>query len=458
MPQKFKTSPQQILEGPILKTLIRLSIPIMVAFVFHTGFNFVDRFFVSRLGEIPFAALGMAFTVQMVMISIGSGLGVGASSLIARLIGAKKVELAHRAADQALFLVLVLSVIFTIGGPLAIRRFFLAIGASDAVLPHVLAYTRIILFGAFFQFFAMIGNGMLRGEGDTVTPMLMMTLGTIVNIILDPLLIFGLGPFPRMGVEGAALATVIARAVSCLILIVSYTARRNVVKPTFKIFRLERTLLVGITLVGGPAVMAQILQPISMSLLFFLLKTYGDASKAALTMGITYHQVAILPVIGLGAGALTMAGQNYGAKRFERLKGITVRANITSAGLLIVMAVIFILSSASLAQVFSKAPEVISIGTNLLIIFSLSLPFVGCRILIASILQGFGMGFSSLVLNGSQVAFAIPLAWFFSRLIGLNGIWWGLTTGNVIAAVVGTLWIWKKLTMLDKLPVEPSGL
>ena len=441
MSQNMKTSPQEILEGPILKTLIRLSVPIILAFVFHTGFNFVDRLFVSKLGDVPFAALGMAFTVQMIMISIGAGLGVGTSSLIARLVGAQKIRDANRAADQALFLVLLLAVIFTLGGPPLVRPFFQKMGASDAMLPHVVDYTTVILYGAFFQFFAMIGGGILRGEGDTITPMMMMTVGTVVNIALDPLLIFGIGPFPRMGVQGAAVATVIARAVSCVLLAFSFRAQRNVVKPAFKIFALHRQLLAGILLVGGPAVLAQILHPVTMGLMFFLLKTYGDASKAALTLNITYQQVAILPVIGLAAGSLTMAGQNYGARRFHRLRGITVQANMTSAILLIVMATIFIVGSTPFVKVFSQDADVIGIGATLLIISSVSLPFVGARILIASILQGFGMGGRSLILNANQVILAVPLALGMSRLFGLNGIWWGVTAGNTISAIIAMIWV-----------------
>lgn len=441
MPQTLKTIPQEILEGPILKTLIRLAIPTMVAFIFHTGFNFVDRFWVSRLGGIQLGALGMAFTVQMAMIAIGAGLGVGTCSLIARLIGAKKLEQANRAADQALFLVIVLSLIFTLGGPFFTRPFFNRIGASEQMLPYTLGYINIILYGALFQFFSMIGNGILRGEGDTVTPMRVMIIGTVVNIILDPFLIFGIGPFPKMGVQGAALATITARAISCMVLISSYASRKNVVKPHFKIFALQKKLFAGIIAVGGPAVAAHLLQPVGMSLMFFLLKPYGDASKAALTMGITYQQLAILPTLGLAAATLTIAGQNYGARKLYRIRSLAVQANICSVALLSGIALIFILGSGTFARVFSKNPDVVSIGKMLLIIASLGFPFIGSRLVNASLFQGLGMGVKAFVLNASQVL-SLPLAWLMSRRMGLNGLWWGVTTGIFIAALGGVLWVW----------------
>ncbi len=455
MHRKLKTTPQEILKGPILKTLIRLAIPTMVAFIFHTGFNFVDRFWVSRLGEIQFGALGMAFTIQMTMIAIGSGLGIGTSSLIARLIGAKKIEQANKAADQALFLVVVLFLTFTIGGPFFTEFFFKLIGTSDQMLPYTLGYINIILYGSLFQFFTMISNGILRGEGDTVTPMRVMTFGTVVNIILDPLLIFGIGPFPAMGVQGAALATITARAMSCVILILSYASRKNVVKPTFKIFNLNKTLLGGIIAVGGPAVITQLLNPVGMSLMFFLLKSYGDASKAALTMGITYQQLAILPILGIASATLTMAGQNYGAKRLDRIRFLTLRANVFSGVLLSGMALIFIFGSETFAGVFSKTLEVKSIGKMLIIIASLGFPFIGSRLINASLFQGLGMGVKALVLNASQVVlFSFPLAWIISRWIGLNGIWWGLTAGNLVAALIGILWVWIALRKMSRKKVE----
>ena len=250
----MRTSPEQILNGSILPTLLKLSVPAVIAFLFHTAFNFVDRLFVSRLGEVELGALGMAFTVQSILITIGSGAGIGTSSLIARLIGAGKKGEANNAAEHSLLVILVLSVLFTIAGPFLSRPLFVLLGASEQMLPYILDYINIILYGSLFQFFAMIGNGVLRGEGNTVTPMQVMVIGTLVNIGLDPLLIFGYGPFPEMGVQGAALATVIARAVSCVLLAVSLFGKKNVVVLNMRAFRYRGAFIRGIFAVGGPTI------------------------------------------------------------------------------------------------------------------------------------------------------------------------------------------------------------
>jgi Na+-driven multidrug efflux pump len=251
-----------------------------------------------------------------------------------------------------------------------------------------------------------------------------------------------------MGVQGAALATITARAVGCVVLIFSYASRKNVVKPHFRIFTLQKKLLAGIIAVGGPAVAAHLLHPVGMSLMFFLLKPYGDASKAALTMGITYQQFAILPTLGLAAATLTIAGQNYGAQKFYRIRSLAVQTNICSVALLSGIALIFILGSETFVRVFSKNPEVVSIGKMLLIIASLGVPFIGSRLVNASLFQGLGMGVKAFVLNASQVVFSLPLAWLMSRKIGLNGLWWGITIGIFIAALIGILWVWITLRKL----------
>jgi Na+-driven multidrug efflux pump len=229
---------------------------------------------------------------------------------------------------------------------------------------------------------------------------------------------------------------------SCLVIIHAFLAQKNIVKPTYRFYQVEWQLLRGIFAVGGPAVMGNLVHPIGMSLLFFLLKPYGDASKAALTMGLTYQQVAILPIIGIGAATLTMAGQNYGAEQFERIRVLNVKAVLFTISVLTGVTLLFLLFSEPFARVFSDSVDVIRIGRTLLIITSLGFPAIGMRLIYASLFQGLGMGMKALVLNiGQLVLFSFPLAWLLSQWIGLIGIWWGMTAGVFITAFIGRLWV-----------------
>jgi len=437
----MRTTPEQILNGEILPTLLKLSVPAIIAFTFHTTFNFVDRLFVARLGAVELGAVGMAFTVQSILLAIGSGAGIGTSSLIARFIGAGKSEEADQAAGQTLLIILVLSIVMTAAGPPLARPLFVLLGASEQMMPHILGYIRIILFGSLFQFFAMMGNGIMRGEGNTVTPMQVMIVGTVINILLDPLLIFGIGPFPAMGVRGAALATVIARAASCVFLAVSLFNRKNVVVPRLRGLRLDFSIIRGIFNVGGPTIVAQLSNSMGLSLLFVLLRPYGDMAKSAFTLGFTYQQVAVLPLLGLAQGTLTMCGQNFGARNMNRVRTILRRAVAFSTGLMLLFALVMFLGRGPLVRLFSDVPEVIRIGRSMLLIFAVGFPFLSGRIILSSFFQGVGMGLPALFLNVSYIlVFAMPMALLLAALLGIDGIWWGVTLGNLASALAGVLW------------------
>jgi putative MATE family efflux protein len=449
----LKTRPEQILGGPILRTLLKLSVPTIIAMSFHTAFNFVDRLFVSRLGELEFGALGMAFTVQSVLIAIGSGTGIGTASLIARCIGASRHKEANNAAEHTLLIILLLAALVSLCGPLLAAPFFRLLGASEVMLPYILSYINVILYGSFFQLFTMIGNGILRGEGNTVTPMRVMVAGTLVNIILDPVLIFGLGPLPALGVRGAALATVAGRAVSSVMLAAALFWGDNIVRLKMRLFRFDATIIRGIFAVGVPTVVSRLTHSLGLSLLFVLIRPYGDMAKAAFTMGFTYQQIAVLPLIGLASGNLTMTGQNFGARNFARIALILKKAMGFSLALMSCFSLVFILARGALPRIFSSNQEVIRIGKTMLLIFSLGFPFLAGRIVLTGFFQGLGKGFRALFLNLAQmVLFAIPLALLLSLVIGLEGVWIGIVLGNVLSVFLGLLWVRNTLRALKAGP------
>jgi len=334
-----------------------------------------------------------------------------------------------------------LSLIMTIFGPRLTRPLFLLLGASEQMLPYILGYINIVLYGSFFQFFAMIGNGILRGEGNTVTPMQVMVVGTLVNIALDPLLIFGIGPFPALGVQGAALATVIGRAVGCIVLAVSLFGKKNLVVLNMRSFRYQGAITRGIFSVGGPTIIGQLSNSLGLSLLFILLRPYGDMAKSAFTLGFTYQQVAVLPIIGIAQGTLTMSGQNFGAGKTDRVKSIVEKSLLFSMGTMCAFALVMILGRGAFVRVFSDVGEVIRIGRTMLLIFSLGFPFLAARFILASFFQGLGKGLAAFVINFSYILiFALPLALLLSRLIGLEGIWIGIVSGNLLSSVLGAIW------------------
>lgn len=450
MKRSLQTTSTEILRGGITVTLFKLSLPTITAFAFHTLFNFIDRLFISYVGEVEFAAIGMAFILQMVLIAIGVGLSIGTTSLVARFIGAGKRTDANRTASHALVLAACVYIPLGFLGPLFSEKFFLLIGTSAEMLPHVTGYADIILLGSAFQLFMMTGNGILRGEGNTIAPMRAMMTATLCNIILDPLLIFGPGFLPALGVKGAALATVASRAVGCIILARSLFGRGNLVRPSFRRFRFSRKYMKGIWGVGGPTTLATGANSIGLSIIFLLLRAYGDPAKAAFTMGFTYQQLALLPVIGLSSGILTMVGQNYGAGNMDRIRYVLTRGASFAVVGMAILTITYSLARYPLARVFVDGEEALAAGVLLLPILSLGFPFMATRAIVASAFQGLGMGMRSLTLSMLQMVFlSLPLAWLGDTLIGFPGIWVGLVSGHALSSMIGIAWIvhtWKTLS------------
>ncbi len=456
---KSNQNTAQILNGNIQKILIKLSIPTIIAFVFHMGFNFIDRLFVSQLGDIQLGALGMAFIVQSIIIAVGTGIGIGTGSLIARYIGAKKLEDANKASVHSIIIVSVVSLLFTIIGILFIKSFFMLLGASDTMMPYLLEYANIIIVSSAFTFFSMAVNGMLRGEGNMVTPMIAMVSGTIANIILDPIFIFGLGPIPAMGIQGAAIATVLGRVVIAGISLFVFLNKKNIIKPHFKGFKYNFIYLKGIFTVGGPTIISRLFHALGLSLIFILLKQYGDPAKAAYTIGFTYQQLAFLPIIGMSSSVITMTGQNFGAKNYMRIKEIIKRALLLAISMVSVFSIIYILANETLISIFIKNVELISfnvidyvtaivrnqitlnIGKNLLLIVSLGFPFVSILFFLISAMQGIGMGTKALIINFLQIVSFTIFAWIISIWFGLNGIWIGISAGYVVASIFSYFWV-----------------
>ena len=441
---KLKTTPEEILGAPILKTMLRISVPAMIAFTFHTAFNFVDRIFVSRLGEIELGAVGMAFTVQSILIAIGAGMGIGTSSLIARLIGGGRREEAGSAAGQVFLIIGVLGIFFASAGPWLSRLLFRLIGASPEMTPFIHSYTDVLLFFSLFQFAAMIGNGILRGEGNTITPMQVMIVGNLINLVLDPFLIFGLGPFPALGVQGAAIATVAGRGTSTLFLLFSLFKRENIVKPRLDLKAIAWNHVRGIFGVGGPTLLANLANSLGLSLIYVLLRPYGDAVKATFTIGFTYQQIAFLPVLGVAQGVLTMTGQNWGAGQVDRIRRIVRTATGVSMLILTVVSSIIAIGAGVFISIFTDNPEMISMGRTMLLILCLGFPFMAVSRVLVSVFHGLGMGMRSLILTVLYViVIVLPMALLGARLFDLPGLWGGMALGHFTSGVLGYLWVGK---------------
>ncbi|GAB4341313.1 MAG: MATE family efflux transporter [Calditrichia bacterium] len=432
---------QNLLEGPISKPLISLSVPMIIAFGFQTSFNFVDRFFVSRLGDVSTAAIGMAFIVQLVIIAIGSGMGMGLNSYISRTLGAGQKEKAVSAALHSFLLALVVGLLIWWIGSATQHTLFRALGAKGALLQQVTAYLSILFPFAPVYLLTMICNNIFRGWGDTVYPMKFMVSATLANIILDPIFIFGLGPVTSMGIKGAALATGISRVLSLIYLMYVILGKGLPVKLKWQWFKWDLNIIKGIFQVGLPASAGQVLTSVSISIMFLIIKKYGDDARAAYTIAFTYEMVAFLPVLGIGQAVTILTGHNYGAKKYQRIKKVYFTALKYAIAMTIPATISVSIAPHWFAEVFARTPEVADITARALRILSPAYALAGIYICTVSSFQGLGLGSYQLYATLIRMFVLItPLAWLGTFLFGLDGVWGGIVLANAIIDAILLIW------------------
>jgi len=430
-----------LLEGSILKHIIRLSWPMVLAFAFQTSYNFIDRFFVSRLGDEATAAIGMAFIVQLVIIALGSGLGTGVNSFIARNLGAKKESTAVQTALHTFLLALGVGIIIAVLGLLFQGPLYRALGASEKVFQMVTDYLTIIFLFTPVVLLMMLSNNIFRGWGDTMLPMRFMLLGTLSNLILDPILIFGWGPIPAMGIKGAALATGLGRTLALLYILTTIFAKKQPTRLNLKDLRFNWRICSGIFQVGFPSSLSQILSSLGMGIIFFILKPFGAYAKAAYTIVFTYEQMAFLPAIGVAQAVTILTGHNFGAMKLARVKRTFFMGILVSFLMLSVGSILISLTPSTFAGVFARSDSVLSIGTTALRITAIGYVFIALYLTSIASFQGLGLGRQYLWANLVRLyLLQVPFAYIGAHLSGLVGVWTGLLLGSIISGIGVVLW------------------
>ena len=431
----------QLLTGSIFRHLFKLATPMIIGFFFITSYNFIDRFFVSRLGDLAVAAIGMAFTVQLIMISLGSGIGVGVNSFISRNLGSKKENVARDAALHTFLLALAIGISFTVIGLLIQKHLFEFLGAKGELLKLIMDYLTIIFIFAPLSLLSMLSSGIFQGWGDTVSPMKFMMIGTVLNLTLDPLLIFGLGPFPEWGISGAALASGIGRSVSLLYMLFVLFVQKRPTQLTFSGFKFSWHIVRGIFQVGLPSSLSQILASVAMGFMFLILKPFGDNARAAYTIVFTYEVVIFLPTIGVSQAITILTGHNFGAGLISRIKETYHKGIVLSFSMMAFTSLIILISPRTFASVFAQSSGVLEISAHALRITAVGYLFVSLYFCSIASFQGLGMGRQYLIANIFRMfILQIPFAFFGGLLFNLNGVWIGLMIVNILSAVILYKW------------------
>ncbi|AKL97270.1 MATE efflux family protein [Clostridium aceticum] len=437
-----------LLKGNIGKTFILLAIPILMAMLMQTFFNIVDTYFVSRLGTDAIAAMGLTFPIFMLSISLGSGVSIGISSLVARSIGAGEREKSFLAAANGLLLAVAVGLFFFAFGITIVDPMLRFIGAEGEVFRMARSYIVIVAITMPIKFLLAAIDGIFRGEGKTGLSMVVLVSGSAANILLDPLLIFGLGPFPRLEVAGAAVATAIAWAIGVIIGILFILKKKSSIVLRPHHFRCKWEYIKNILAVGLPSSVAQGAIAFTMVFVNRFAMDFSREAVAAYALGFRIDSIAILPGVAFGAATIAMLGQNFGAKNYRRVEGIFRKATVFGMLVMGAIAILVWIFPKPLLMIFLEesgegASEVLRQGTSYLRIMALSYIFVGMGMVSNASFQAVGRGIPTFVTTAIRFfILAIPLSYTLAYLFGLKtiGIWLGLSVSNVFFGFVSRYW------------------
>ncbi len=443
--------------GPITPALLRLAWPVMLSNLFQTVYNLVDTLWLGRLGKVAIAAPTISWPLVFLMISLGAGVTIAGTALVAQYTGAKRHEEANHAAGQVFSFTAILAVLFAAGGAVAAHPLMVLMGAGPDLLPVASGYLRIIYAGIPAMFGMFIVTALLNGIGDTVTPMKLMGVSVGLNIILDPLLIFGWGPFPDWGVAGAAYATVISRGLIAVYGLWLLFSGRVGLHLRLRHLRLQAETVRQIVMIGAPASLGQSGTAVGFSIMTGILARFGTAVVSAFGIGNRVISIALMPAMGLGQATATMVGQNLGAKSPGRAAQVAWIGMGISTGFLVLAGAAAVFLRASLVHIFISDPQVIALGAQMFAIVGIAFPFMGIIQVVIGTYQGAGHTVYSMAFSLFRLwALRIPLVYLLGFTLGMgpNGVWWAMFWSNLGASVVALSFFltgnWKHRVIKDR--------
>ena len=421
-----------------------------VGFVALNSYSIADTYFVSQLGTLPLAAMGFTFPVSFAMVAIGLGIGVGTSSVIARLLGTADRAAVQRITTHALLLGALLGVLLLVTGLVTIEPLFRALGADERTMPLIRDYMRPYYLGSVLFILPMVGNFSLRATGDARMPAIILSISAVVNIVLDPLLIFGLWGLPRLELQGAAIATVIANAVTAAASVTILYRRERLISGRYvnidHLWDSWRRLLH----VGMPAIATSLLLPVTFGVITAMVATFGPEAVAGFAVASRVESVVLIVVFALQSSVGPVVGQNYGAGRMDRVR----RAIHLSNRFLLIYALSFagvlFAFARPLVGVFDANPVVVETAAAYLRIVPFTLgPFALMMIAVGSF-NALGRPMPAAILTFVKLFMMyLPLAWILSRSIGITGIFWANAFSHLLFGAASLIWLRKTLMALD---------
>ena len=423
---------------PIGKLLIKMSVPVMISMLVQALYNIVDSVFVAQIGEEALTGVTLAFPIQNLMIALSAGTGVGINALVSRRLGQKNKEGAGITAGNGLFLNIIHAIIFSIAGLLLVPAFFRAQTSDPEIIAYGTNYLRIVSVFSFGIFMQVTFERFLQSTGLTFYSMVCQSAGAVINIILDPIFIFGWFGLPAMGTAGAAWATVIGQFFSAFLGIYFHLKFNHEIKLSLKSFKPNWPIIKEIYTVGIPSMIMMSVGSLLNIVMNNILIAFSSTATAVYGVYFRLQSFVFMPVFGMNNGMVPIIGFNYGARKPDRIKETIALAIRYASIIMIVGFVIFQLFPDVLLGFFNASPQMIEIGRPALRIISIHFIAAGASIVLGSVFQAFGLGKYSLVISlVRQLVVLLPIAYVMSLTGNINNIWWAFLISEVTALVLG---------------------
>ena len=429
---------------PINKLIINMSLPLITSMFVQAFYNIVDSLFVARINEDALTAVSMSFPAQNLMISAGVGVGVGITALIARYLGAHDEKGITRVVHNGIFLGILNSILFALFGIFLAKFYFEFQKASGIIETYGIQYLSICSIFAFSIIMEITFERMLIASGKTIYTMITQSTGAIINIIFDPILIFGLFGFPKMGIVGAAVATIFGQTVAMFMALYFNVAKNHEVRISIKKFAVDFKTIVNIYEIGFPSIVMQSAASFMIFQLNNLLASFSTTATAVLGVYFKLQSFVILPVFGLNNSVISIVSYNYGAGKIKRLLKTVKVANIYAFSIMLAGFVLCQILPVQILKIFDASDNMLAIGVPALRIISFSFLIAPFSIVSSGTFQALGKGTFSLIISLiRQLIVILPLSYLLSRIMGMKGVWVAFPIAEIVAGILTIIYLRK---------------
>ena len=426
---------------PVTRLLVTMSLPMMLSMLVQALYNIVDSMFVAQLSEDALTAVSLAFPVQSLMIAVASGTGVGINALLSRNLGERNFEGANNAARNGVFLAIVSCIVFALLGLVGSRLFFSLQTDNPVILEYGVQYMSIITLFSVGIFLQITFERLLQSTGRTFYNMITQGTGAIINIILDPIMIFGLFGFPRLEVAGAAIATVVGQIVAVIMSFCFNHFKNKEISVSPRGFRPHGRTILFIYKVGIPSIIMQSIGSVMTFGMNKILLMFSSTAAAVFGVYFKLQSFIFMPVFGLNNGMIPIIAYNYGARNKHRIIETARKSVLIAVCIMILGFAIFqIFPAFFLSTLFRASENMLAIGVPALKIISISFLFAGYCIIVGSIFQALGNGVYSLIISAArQLIVILPVAYIFATVFGLSMVWWAIPIAEIVSVILSTL-------------------